>query len=55
MDDCSTEAYEGTNQITSADLAQHERLVRWVVRRQWLGELSFQDALQEGRIGLWSA
>jgi RNA polymerase sigma factor (sigma-70 family) len=41
----------GGNQI----LARHEGLVHWVVRRQWLGTLSFQDALHEGRIGLWSA
>lgn len=55
MYDSTTEVYEGANRITGADLAQHERLVRWVVRRQWLGNLSFQDALHEGRIGLWSA
>jgi RNA polymerase sigma factor (sigma-70 family) len=36
-------------------LAQHERLVRWVARRQRLGPLSFADALHEGRIGLWQA
>jgi RNA polymerase sigma factor (sigma-70 family) len=30
-------------------------MVRWVVRRQWLGNLSFADALAEGRIGLWRA
>ncbi len=36
-------------------LAQHEGLVHWVVRRQWLGPLSFGDALHEGRIGLWQA
>ncbi len=36
-------------------LARHEGLVRWVVRRQWLGELPFADALHEWRIGLWHA
>jgi RNA polymerase primary sigma factor len=36
-------------------MAEHERLVCWVVRRQYLGKLSFIDALQEGRIGLWRA
>jgi len=41
--------------ITAEQMARHERLVQWVVRRQWLGDLSFQDALHEGRIGLWSA
>lgn len=41
--------------ITAQQMAEHERLVHWVVRRQWLGTLSYQDALHEGRIGLWSA
>ena len=36
-------------------LAEHERLVGWVVRRQWLGSLAYADALQEGRIALWRA
>jgi RNA polymerase sigma factor (sigma-70 family) len=43
------------NPISAEQMAQHERLVHWVVRRQWLGDLSFEDALHEGRIGLWSA
>lgn len=51
MCEYTTFAADGGNRI----LAQHERLVHWVVRRQWLGTLSFQDALHEGRIGLWSA
>lgn len=41
--------------ISSDQMAEHEGLVRWVVRQQWLGELSFVDALHEGRIGLWRA
>lgn len=36
-------------------MAQHEGLVHWVVRQQWLGDLPFEDALHEGRLGLWSA
>jgi RNA polymerase sigma factor (sigma-70 family) len=36
-------------------LAEHERLVHWVVRRQWLGELSYREAVQAGRIALWRA
>ena len=36
-------------------LAEHEGLVRWVVRRQWRGELSEADARHEGRLGLWRA
>jgi RNA polymerase sigma factor (sigma-70 family) len=36
-------------------MARHEGLVQVVVRRQVLGDLSFSDALQAGRIGLWRA
>ena len=36
-------------------LAEHERLVHWVLRRQWLGDLSYAEALQAGRIALWRA
>jgi RNA polymerase sigma factor (sigma-70 family) len=30
-------------------------LVHWVVHRQWLGLLPYQEAVQAGRIGLWRA
>lgn len=36
-------------------LAQHEKLVHWVVHRQWLGALPYLEAVQAGRIGLWQA
>jgi RNA polymerase sigma factor (sigma-70 family) len=36
-------------------LAEHERLVHWVVRGQWLGTLSYAAAVQVGRIALWQA
>jgi RNA polymerase sigma factor (sigma-70 family) len=39
----------------AAQMAAHDRLVAWVVRRQRLGSLSFAEALQAGRIGLWHA
>lgn len=55
MCESTTVVREEANRIPEAQMAQHERLVHWVVRRQWLGTLSFQDALHEGRIGLWSA
>ena len=42
---------EGLNQA----MAEHEKLVGWVVRRQWSGGLPWADMLQEGRIGLWRA
>ena len=36
-------------------IEEHENLVHWVVHRQWLGPLPYQDAVQAGRIGLWHA
>lgn len=36
-------------------LVHHEKLVRWVARRQWTGELPRADVWQVGRIGLWHA
>lgn len=36
-------------------LAEYEGLVHWVVRRQWLGGLSYAEALHAGRIALWQA
>jgi RNA polymerase sigma factor (sigma-70 family) len=36
-------------------LAEHERLVHWVVHRQWLGHLPYAEAVQAGRIALWRA
>ena len=46
---------EGGRRVSSEELAEHEGLVRWVVRRQRLGGLPFEDAVQAGRIGLWHA
>ena len=42
---------ESLNQL----MARHDGLVQAVVRQQVLGELSFEEALQAGRIGLWRA
>jgi RNA polymerase sigma factor (sigma-70 family) len=36
-------------------MAKHEGLVQAVVRRQGLGQLPFDEALQAGRQGLWRA
>ena len=52
---CSTLAPQQVAAISSELMARHEGLVRWVVRRQYLGDLSFADAMAEGRIGLWHA
>ncbi len=53
--ECTTVAPLQGATISPGLLAHHEGLVRWVVRRQWLADLSFADALHEGRIGLWHA
>jgi len=39
----------------SQTIARHEGLLQWVVRHQWLGDLSFAEALHIGRIALWRA
>jgi len=48
-----------TSVVSKSDLvqslAEHERLVHWVVRRQWLGGLSYAEAVHIGRIALWRA
>jgi RNA polymerase sigma factor (sigma-70 family) len=36
-------------------MGEHERLVHWVVRRQWRGSLAYGEAVQAGREGLWHA
>lgn len=36
-------------------MATHDRLVHAVVRKQFLGRVSFADAVHAGRIGLWHA
>ncbi len=33
----------------------HDGLGHFLLRRQWTGSLSYAEALQEGRIGLWQA
>ena len=50
-----SEARVGRREVSAEQLAEHEGLVRWVVRQQWLGGLPFADALHEGRVGLWRA
>jgi len=49
------EAQAGCHSSLNALMARHDGLVQAIVRRQWLGELPFAEALQEGRIGLWQA
>lgn len=42
-------------EVIAPQMTTHEGLVRWVVRQQWRGELSFEEALHAGRLGLWQA
>ncbi len=55
MSELTTVVQVGRRSISAEQLAEHEGLVRWVVRQQWLGQLPFDDALHEGRLGLWRA
>ena len=48
----STDAHEAE---FNQGILEHEKLVGWVVRRQWSGGLPYADLLQVGRIGLWRA
>ena len=55
MQKCSTTSSVWHMPDIAQALAEHERLVHWVVRRQWLGDLSYAEAVQAGRIALWRA
>jgi DNA-directed RNA polymerase sigma subunit (sigma70/sigma32) len=49
------QAQEGCRNSLARLMAAHKGLVHAVVRKQVLGHLSFAEALQAGRIGLWRA
>jgi RNA polymerase sigma factor (sigma-70 family) len=49
------QAQAGNLESLNLLLLRHERLVHWVVRRQWLYTLPYKAAVQEGRRGLWHA
>jgi RNA polymerase sigma factor (sigma-70 family) len=49
------QAQAGCRECLNTLMARHDGLVQVVVRRQVLGELPFDEALQAGRIGLWQA
>ena len=53
--ECITSVRPVSERDLAAQMAVHDHLVCWVVRRQWRGRLSFAEALQAGRIGLWHA
>lgn len=49
------QAQAGNQESLNLLLLRHERLVHWVVRRQWIYTLPYAVAVQEGRCGLWHA
>ena len=49
------QAQAGCRDSLNRLMAQHEGLVQAVVRQQVLGDLTFNEALQAGRTGLWRA
>jgi RNA polymerase sigma factor (sigma-70 family) len=55
MADLFRQAQAGCPDSLNRLMAEHERLVHAVVRKQVLGRLSFAEALHAGRIGLWHA
>jgi len=48
-------AQQGCERCLEDLLCAHDRLVRWVVSRQWRGCVPWADLEQEGRIVLWQA
>lgn len=49
------QAQAGRQDSLNLLLLRHERLVHWVAQRQWLCTLPYEEAVQEGRYGLWRA
>ena len=53
MSKCTRKAQ--TEQAVQQGMEQHDGLVHALIQRQGGGELSYEEALQAGRIGLWHA
>ena len=49
------QAQAGCSESVNVLMEQHERLVRYAVQRQVLFDFPFEEAVQEGRHGLWRA
>lgn len=49
------QAQAGDHRSLRVLMRRHDGLVQTIVRRQYLGSLPFEEALQAGRIGLWRA
>jgi RNA polymerase sigma factor (sigma-70 family) len=54
---CSIKASYAADKLPSLDEAmkRHDGLVHAIIQRQGSGDLSYEEALQAGRIGLWRA
>lgn len=49
------QAQSGERQSLEELMRMHEGLVHHIVRQQWRGQLSYEQAVHAGRIGLWHA
>ncbi len=49
------QAQAGCSESVNVLMGRHERLVRYAVKRQVLFDFPFEEAVQEGRHGLWRA
>jgi len=49
------QAQKGCGDSLDLLVARHEPLVKYAVKRQNLGDLPFEEAVQAGRLGLWQA
>ncbi|UCC88140.1 MAG: sigma-70 family RNA polymerase sigma factor [Anaerolineales bacterium] len=49
------QAQDGDAQSLEELMRMHEGLVHHIVRQQWRGRLSYEQAIHAGRIGLWHA
>jgi RNA polymerase sigma factor (sigma-70 family) len=55
MKQYTTSSSSGCTSAVDDAMVQHNGLVHWVVHRQWLGHLSYMEAVQAGLTGLWRA
>ena len=49
------QAQEGCPESLNQLMVQHEPLVLYAVKRQNLGDIPYEEAIQAGRLGLWQA
>ncbi len=49
------QAQEGCQESLNQLMEKHEALVRYAVKRQNLGDIPYEEAVQAGRLGLWQA